>query len=114
MSEILPTIIVEGEGGVALLINLSDYDKNEHKIFGEEVCFDREAAILFLASKNVKHAKNIPDNKLEKLYEQAKKTLSVVEIDDNFIIIDGEKNQIGTDSFNTKEEAELMLEIFTG
>lgn len=36
MSEVLPTVIIKGQDGKSLIINLSDFDKEKHELFTEE------------------------------------------------------------------------------
>lgn len=121
MSDTVPTIAIKSEGGWPVLINLSEYDEKKHEIYveeKEESSFDRKTLTDFLDSKEIKYAKNISNEKLQKLYndaqEEVKSLLSIIEKDDKIIIVDAEGNQVGAESFATKEEAEEMLKLFTG
>ncbi len=127
MSETVPTILVKGQDGQPLLKNLSDYDEKIHELFvegevKEQSSFDKKSITDFLDSKEIKYAKNISNEKLQKLHDDAKASdeaaaktqLSIVEKDGIFVIVDGEENQVGAEFFATKEEAEEMLKLFTG
>lgn len=114
MQGICPTITIKGQKGQPLDINLSDYDEKKHELFGQKDSFDRKQLTDFLDGKKVKYAANISNKKLEALVDE---TVSVLSVEDNegvFIIVNGQGDQIGDDSYETKDEADTMLKMLTG
>lgn len=84
--DILPTVVVEGQNGEPLIINLSKYEEN-------------------------KDSYKLYDN--GKKTEKSKVKFSIVEEDELFKIVD-KKGQIVGEPFKTKEEAEQTLSILLG
>lgn len=117
MNKPLPTIVVKGNNGQPLIINESDYDPRQYELFDnkKDSVADKETLKAFLNEKGVDYPKNISEKKLMKLYEDTlSNTLSVVEKNGKFTIVNGKDEKIGDDSYATAEEAELMLKMFTG
>lgn len=116
MSETCPIIIIEGQNGQALIINECDYNKAKHTVFGKEKdSFSRKSLTDFLDKKEVKYAKNISDKKLKQLVDETKAaSLSVVEKDGKFIIVNGEGIQTGEEVYTSLEDAETMVTLLMG
>jgi len=114
MQDVCPTVIVKGQKGDPLVINLSDYDEKKYELFEKKDAFDREAMKTFLDEKKVKYSANISNKKLQALCDETKNVLSVVEHEGGFIIANGMGDQIGEESYTTVEEAETMLKMLTG
>jgi glutaredoxin len=113
MSETVPTITIKDkQEGHVRLINESDFDSALHEKIDAVEQFDTASAKAFLDSKGVTYAKNAGAKKLAELVEEVK-ALKIVEKDGKFVIVNGLDEEQGQ-PFNTKEEADSMLQLLTG
>lgn len=119
LHETVETVFVETKNG-PVRINKDDFDPKVHKLVGEkqeEDAFDRKGAMAFLEERNVEFAKNISNDKLKALVEEtenAVKKFQIVQKDEKFIIADADGNQVGSDAYDSQEDAETMLNMLTG
>lgn len=115
MQNTCPTIKIVGQSGQPLIIDLSCYDEKKHKVFGEvKPSFDKKALTDFLDSKEVKYAANISNKKLQALVDETVNTLSVEKHEEAFIIVNGNGDQVGDESYETEDKADEMLKMLTG
>ena len=126
MNEVLETVLIKNEKGEARRINLSSFDPEKHEIYGVDEApketksgkdFDRDAAMKFLDNAGIEYKGNISNVKLEALVaetQQNAKDFNIQEKDGKFIVCDKDGDQVGSDAYDTREDAETMLELIAG